>query len=250
MRRIIPKLVVRNDGALLDSVQLPGLQDQNDPVQVAAAYAHDGAHELMLVAADLDPRAISDTVTRLAGSLPLPFAITADFSDLAQLEAIIDAGAARTVLGSAALADPDFISAAARAVGSEAVAVQALAEREGDHWRLCSAEGQPTEWDPVTWARVVEAQGGGELILHSIGEGIHGEPFDLELLKTVKASVSIPVIADGEAGAVEDLFDALMIGNVDGILVGALLHSGEWNLGSMKRFLAERGIVTMKGSNQ
>lgn len=227
----------------MDSVQLADLRDCSDPVELAAAYARGGARELMLVATDPDSRAIIDIVTRLASSVALPFAITAEFSDVAQLGALTDAGAARSVLGSAALADPDFISAAARAIGSEALAVRALARREGGHWRIFSDENHPTEWDATTWARVVEAQGGGELILETSGQGIHGEPFDLELLRTVKAAVDIPVIADGELGAVEDLFDALMIGNVDGILVGALFHSGQSDLASAERYLAEHGIA-------
>ena len=99
-----------------------------------------------------------------------------------------------------------------------------------------------TEWDPETWARVVEAQGGGELIVGSAVPGAFGEPLDLELLSAVTSAVGVPVVAKGEGVGVEDLFDALMIGGAEGVLVGDALHSARYSVRDIKKYLSQHGL--------
>lgn len=156
---------------------------------------------------------------------------------------LLEAGAARVAIQAAALRDPDLIARLTRAFGSEALAVAITAGGEHEDWRvLVSDRGDASEWDAVTWARVAEAQGAGELIVESRGGGRHGGPFDLELLGAVSAAVNRPVVASGDAREIEDLFDALMIGNADAVVVGSLVRPGRLTIRDVKVFLADRGL--------
>ncbi len=141
----------------------------------------------------------------------------------------------------AALGDPNFIQASASRFGSASVAVAVEVEPENGYWRVVAgAERRPTEWDALNWARVIEAQGAGELLLRS--PSAVAEPYDLELIRAVTAAVAIPVVAIGEARGAEDLFDALMTGNADGALIGLRLVGGRSTIGEVKRYLAEHGL--------
>jgi len=162
-----------------------------------------------------------------------------DLASEPEVGELLAAGAARLAVQSAALNDPNLISSLSRSFGSESIAVAIAVQREGEGWRVHETlGGAVTEWDPVTWAAVVEAQGGGEIIIESSG-GREGEPFDLELLEAVTSAVARPVVAAGEPEAVEDVFDALMIGNADGVLVGP---SARLTVRDIKAYLGERGL--------
>ena len=144
----------------------------------------------MFVAPGSSPERLAALILSVAASVSLPVSVKADFGSLDQLGPILEAGAARVVLQSAALGDPDLISAAAGAFSADRIAVEIEALRQDDHWRVrLGAADDLTEWDPETWARVVEAQGGGELIVGSAVPGAFGEPLDLELLRAVTSAV-------------------------------------------------------------
>lgn len=210
---------------------------------MARAYAEVGADELLFGIHGWRGELLVPIAEQLARSVSIPVALETDLASVTEIRGALEAGAARTVVQRSALRDPDFISELAEAIGSEAVSVAVEAQREETHWRVLSGPGgEPTEWDVVNWARVVEAQGGGELIIASGHGGVEGQPFDLELLDTVSSSVRIPVLALGEAAGVEDLFDALMIGDADGVLVGSLLHSGAQTIPEVKEYLSEHGL--------
>ncbi len=197
----------------------------------------------MFVAPGSSPERLAALILSVAASVSLPVSVKADFGSLDQLGPILEAGAARVVLQSAALGDPDLISAAAGAFSADRIAVEIEALRQDDHWRVrLGAADDLTEWDPETWARVVEAQGGGELIVGSAVPGAFGEPLDLELLRAVTSAVGVPVVAKGEGVGVEDLFDALMIGGAEGVLVGDALHSARYSVRDIKKYLSQHGL--------
>ncbi len=185
-----------------------------------------------------------ELVERLAAALMVPLTVWTDHGEAAAFESMVAAGAARVVIQKAALDDPDRIAGLSREFGVEAVAVAITAGGEDEGWRVYDGrDGQPTEWDAVTWARVVEAQNGGLIVVESPGGGPHGEPFDLQLLAAITGAVARPVLAAGEPEGIEDLFDALMIGNVSGVLVSSLVHSGEVTIPEIRAFLREHGLV-------
>ncbi len=228
---------------VIESIEFGRFADPADPVEVAQAYAEAGADELLFAVHGWRAENLEPIAERLARSVSIPVTLETDLVSVAEIRRTLEAGAARTVVQRSALRDPDFISELAGAIGSQALSVAVEVQREESHWRVLSGPGgEPTEWDAVNWARVVEAQGGGELIIASAQSGVEGQPFDLELLDTVSSSVRIPVIALGVEVEVEDLFDALMIGNADGVLVGSLLHSGAQTIRNVKEYLSEHGL--------
>jgi cyclase len=228
---------------LVDRVALPALERAGDPVEVARAYAEAGADEVMLVAREPPLEAILEILRSIRRPLTIPLVVWTNLRTAAEVGDILDAGAARVAVQSAALGDPDFIALLARRFGSEAIAVAITAGLEDEGWRVLDEPGgTATEWDAVTWARVVEAQNGGELIIESPGGGTHGEPYDLELLAAVTAGVKRPVVAAAGGARLEDLFDALMIGDADAVLVGSLLHSGKETVESVRAYLEEHGL--------
>jgi cyclase len=248
VNRIVASLHVGRDGTLLESIELQPPGPLADPLDAAVAYAEAGADEIAFIASEAPLETLVALARRVAPRLHVPFWIKADLLDRSEVGAVLDAGAARVAVETPALRDPDYITALTRAFGSEAVAIVVTALREGDAWRVLEMrEGAPTEWDAIAWARVAETQGAGELVVESVSGGRYEEPFDLELLAAVKSAVAVPVVAAGEAEAVEDLFDALMIGGADAVLVGSLLHSGKGTVPDVKAFLAEHGLDVADG---
>lgn len=230
-----------SDGALVDAIAFENLPDARDASQVAAAYADAGADELHLEFVALERLKSVAVVRIVTGGVAIPTSVRAEFRTIEAAGTLLEAGAARVTIGGEALLDPNFITAVARAFGSAAVLVEVVAGSEEEGWRVRGADGEETEWDAVTWARVAEAQGGGGLIIRSAGR-TRAAPFDLDLIQAVRSQVAVPVLAAGEAGSLEDVFDALMTGDADGVLIGSLLHSGHRSVGEVKRFLAEHGL--------
>lgn len=242
MKRIIPFLTLDREGKLADVIGLELPKDPTDLAEVAAAYEDAGADELFLAGHVVPRDLLAERVKHVALSTTIPLSVAAELASVDAVGRLLDAGAARVAIGAAALRDPNFITALARRFGSETVTVRIDALPENEHWRVAASPGgTPTEWDAVTWARVVEVQGGGSLVL-SCSKGTCGAPLDLDLVRAVTAIVAIPVLAAGEVGRVEDVFDALMIGDADGVLVGSLLHSGRRTVRSIKAYLTEHGI--------
>lgn len=249
MSRIIASLPLDRDGALLAAVRLAPHARTADPLEAAAAYAGAGVDEVAFVARVTPIETLVTLSRRAARRIAVPFWVRADPAERVDVEALVSAGCASVALETAALEDPDGIVELARSFGSRAVAVCITARREGRAWRvLAGPEGAATEWEAVTWARVAEAQGAGWLVVESAAGGRHGEPYDLELLEAVASAVALPVVAAGEARLLEDLFDALMIGGADAVLVGGLLHSGKLAVRDAKTYFSERGLGPSGGT--
>jgi cyclase len=227
---------------LVESVTIGSPADPGDPVQIAAAYAEAGAHRVLFDARRTPIERLEALSRNLSSDVSTSFAFRFEPSSPAEAAVLISAGAAGIVIQRSALEDPDVIARLATELGSDSVGVAMSARREGPGWRVLEGGRRDTEWDVVTWAAVIEAQGAGELIVESATPADNGSPFDLELLQSVSSAFRRQVVAEGEAADVGDLFDALMIGQADGVLIGALLHSGRTTIGEIRNYLADRGL--------
>jgi len=241
-RRIIAELSIGEDGKLLDKVNLPAVERTEDPYDVASAYTADGIGELLFRAVGTSFDALTTLSRHVASSLQIPCVFECDATRPEPVGTLLDAGASCVIIQGAALRDPDHIALLARSFGPERIAVNIAASGEADGWRVLTATHDETEWSAVTWARVAETQGAGSVFLGSAGRSATSPAFDLALLELTRSHVAIPVIARGSAERVEDLFDALMIGNADGVVVGELLHSGRATVPEIKAYLMDRGL--------
>ncbi len=239
--RIIVGLSIGADGKATDRVNITSAGPAEDPAEIILAYADQGADEVLLGGVASSTENLIRVLNRTV-SLRIPTAVEFDAAESESVTALVDAGAARVVLQAAALRDPDYVACLARSLGSERIAVKITASSEVDGWRVLeSVRGAETEWGAVTWARVLETQGAGAVLVDSAAPSAM-PPYDLELLASMKSSVAIPVIAAGAVERVEDVFDALMIGNADGVVVEGLLHSGRATVGQIKSYMTERGF--------
>lgn len=210
---------------------------------MAVAYAEAGADEIIFVARATPLEPLCELAQRVAPALTIPLAFWTDLTTTPEVGDLLAAGAARVAIQKAALDDPDLITKLAREFGSEAIAVAITAGGADEDWRVYDGPGGAAcEWDALTWAKVVEAQSGGAIVIESPGGGPHGEPYDLELLRSLSANVARPVMAVGDAKSVEDVFDALMIGDAESVLLGSLLHTGGATVMEVKDYLSERGL--------
>ncbi len=237
-------MLLDRDARLTEVVALLPSVDSVDPVAAAAAYADAGADEILVERRDASSQLLAALAQRLSDALSIPFTIRADLDSVEDAGQILSAGAHRLAVQVAALHDPDFISELSQSFGPDAIAVAISARHDGDNWRVTEGRDGPyTEWDPVTWAMVIEAQGGGEVILEMPSGGLGGEPFDLELLRGTRAMLRRPLVAaGGVAAGVEDVFDALMIGGADGVLLGEELHSGQFSISKVRAYLVDHGL--------
>jgi cyclase len=211
-------------------------------------YAAEGADELLLAVHSLAVDVHVALLRQLTPDLHVPVVLQSEPDSPVEAARLLEAGAARVLIQSAALADPEAIAVLSRELGKDRIGVAITARREDEVWRvLRGVGGTTTEWNAVTWAKVAEAQGVGEIVIQSAGGGAHGEPNDLDLLGWVSSIVEVPVIAIGEAHSVEDIFDAVMIGGADGVAVGSLFHSGRLSVRETKRYLSEHGLDVNDG---
>jgi cyclase len=234
LERVIPSLALGQDARVASA----------DPVEVAAAYAEAGANRLLFDARQT-PFELLEALSRdLASCVSSRFSYRVEPSDPSEVAPLLSAGAHGIVVQSSALLDPDLIARLATELGGDAVAVAMIVRPEGSVWRVMEArDGSDTEWDAATWAAVIEAQGAGELIVESADPDPQAAPFDFELLQSVGSAFRRQVIADGVARDVADLFDALMIGQVDAVLVGSPLHSGQATIEEIIGYMADRGLA-------
>lgn len=244
MKRLIPWLSLDPAARLDELSRVASLDDPGNPALAAAALLRSGVSELLVDARQTDLPATARLLARIAAAAPIRIALRCDPDSAADVGALLAAGAERIVLGRSALRDPELIARLAREFGHASVAVAITTRREGDNRRVLeSPAGAGTEWDALTWAAVAEAQGACELLVESNDPGAFGEPFDLELLQSITAAIARPVVAAAPgAVSLEDLFDALMIGSADGVLVRGLLDPGRASLAAIRSYLAEHGL--------
>ena len=244
-KRIIACLDVR-DGQVVKGVRFEGLRSAGDPAALAKRYNTEGIDELVIldVTATLEKRlAMARTVRAVAGELFIPLCVGGGIRDAGDAAAVVEAGADKVSLNSAALADPALITALARQYGSQAVIVAIDARREGERFAVYSRSGTTSaSRDAVEWAREAEARGAGEILLTSMDRDGTKSGFDCEMTAAVSSAVNIPVIASGGAGEFGHFVDVFTAGRADAALAASIFHYEEHSVEGLKRHLREKGI--------
>ena len=225
----------------MKGVRFQGLRNVGDPVELGAAYSDAGADELVYldVKATLDGRAALLTlVARIADRLAIPFTVGGGVRSVADAEVLLEAGADKVSVNSAALERPELVSELAARIGSQAVVVAVDAK---DGFVRARAGSSATGRLAVDWARQAEGHGAGEILLTSIDADGTREGYDLELTRAVAGAVSIPVIASGGAGSARDVADALDVAQA--ALLASILHENPARLESLRAELLELGVL-------
>jgi cyclase len=244
-RRIIACLDVRA-GQVVKGVNFAGLRYAGDPAELAARYDEEGIDELVLldVTATLESRpTLVDTVRAVARRLFIPLTVGGGIQAVDDARAVIEAGADKVSMNSAALRNPALIDQVARIYGSQAVIVAIDARRAGDRYEVHTRSGtRPEAIDAVSWAREACDRGAGEILLTSMDRDGTRNGFDCELTAAVSRAVPIPVIASGGAGTPEHFAEVFSVGQADAALAASIFHFSEHAVRDLKMFLASRGV--------
>jgi cyclase len=254
-KRIIPCLDVK-DGRVVKGVKFVDLRDKGDPAEHARRYDEEGADEITLldITATTDGRrAMLDVIARTADEIFTPLTVGGGVRAEADVEALLGAGADKVSLNSAAVSDPELIRRCADRWGSQAIVVAMDVRRTAGH--PPGEAGLPTNWEVVThggrtrtglsaraWAERVAELGAGEILLTSMDRDGTLSGYDIELLRMIAETVSVPVIASGGAGTLEHLRDGILLGHASAVLAASIFHDGTYRVGEAKAFLASAGI--------
>ena len=252
-KRVIPCLDV-DGGRVVKGVGFLDLRDAGDPVELAARYDAAGADELVLldITATSDKRAtVVELARRAADELFIPFTIGGGIRSVTDAQAVLDAGADKVAVNSAALDRPELIDELSETFGVQCVVLAIDAKRAGGEparWEAYRAGGRtPTGRDAVAWAREGAARGAGEILLTSMDRDGTTAGYDLALTRAVAEAVAVPVIASGGAGRLGDLSDAVRAG-ADAVLCASILHYGDHTVGEVKAQLARDGVAVRIGA--
>jgi cyclase len=251
-KRLIPCLDV-DRGRVVKGTEFVNLRDAGDPVNLAAAYDAAGADELVFldITATSDRReTVVDLARRTADDVFVPFTIGGGIRSVADAQAVLDAGADKVSVNSAALERPELLNEIAERFGAQCavLAIDAKRRDDGFGWEAYLAGGRtPTGRDAVAWAVEAVERGAGEILLTSMDRDGTAAGYDLELTVAVAQAVSVPVIASGGAGEIEHMVDALKAG-ADAVLVASLLHYGRFTVGEIKAALAAAGVPVRLGA--
>ncbi len=246
-KRVIPCLDVK-DGRVVKGVNFVDLRDAGDPVELASAYDREGADEVVFldITATSDERKTTvELAARAAESIRIPYTVGGGFRDLAGMRQMVQAGADKVSINSAAVAHPELISEAAAAFGSQAVICAIDAKRVGkeDRWEVYVAGGRKaTGIDAVAWAEEAARRGAGEILLTSMDRDGTCEGFDLALTRAVARAVPIPVIASGGVGTLEHFAEGVIEGEADAVLAASVFHFGTFSIRQVKEYMASQGI--------
>jgi imidazoleglycerol phosphate synthase cyclase subunit len=244
MRRVIPCLDV-HAGRVVKGIQFQALRDAGDPVELAGLYAEQGADELVLLDVSATPEGREHavpTVRAVRKRLPIPLTVGGGVRELADAGALLEAGADKVAVNTAAVSRPELLGEMAREFGRQCTVLALDAAREGEGWRVVVRSGRERlDLDVVEWARAAVAAGAGEILLTSWDRDGTGEGYDLELLEAVCGAVGVPVIASGGAESAEHMAQALLAG-ADAVLAASILHDGHTTVSAIKRRLATLGM--------
>jgi len=251
-KRIIPCLDVKG-GRVVKGVKFRDHRDAGDPVELAAFYNEQGADELVFydITASSDRRNIMiDVVKRTADQVFIPLTVGGGLRTVDDMRAMLEAGADKVSINTAAVLDPGLITRGAERFGSQCIVLGMDAQRipgeDPPRWDVHTYTGADggvsTGKDAVAWAVQAVELGAGEIVVNSIDADGTQAGYDLELLRIISGAVSVPVVASGGAGEMEDLYEALVIGKADAVLAASIFHYGMYSIRSAKEYLAKKGI--------
>ncbi len=244
-KRIIPCLDVTG-GRVVKGVNFVALRDAGDPVEIARRYNGEGADELAFldITASSDGRdTIVPVVEAVAAEVFIPLTVGGGVRTSADVRRLLNAGADKVSINTAAVQDPAVVEDAAGRFGSQCIVVAIDARRAGSGWEVFTHGGRkPTGLDAVAWARRMQAAGAGEILLTSMDRDGTRAGFDLALTRAVAEAVDVPVIASGGVGNLEHLADGVLEGRADAVLAASIFHYGEYTVRQAKEVMAARGI--------
>ncbi|MBN1145152.1 MAG: imidazole glycerol phosphate synthase subunit HisF [Bacteroidales bacterium] len=244
-KRIIPCLDVRN-GQTVKGINFVNIREVGDPVEMGAAYAEQGADELVfldITASHEGRKTFVDLVKRIALNLNIPFTVGGGISELSDIEALLAAGADKVSLNSAAIRNPDLINQMALNFGNQFVVIAIDAREENGKWTAYINGGRiSTDKELFTWAREAEDRGAGELLFTSMNHDGTKNGFACDALARLSDELSIPVIASGGAGNMDHFVDVFTKGKADAGLAASIFHFNEITVPQLKNYLAEKNI--------
>jgi imidazole glycerol-phosphate synthase subunit HisF len=247
-KRIIPCLDVK-DARVVKGINFLELRDAGDPVEQAEAYDAQGADEICYLDISASPEGRStlvDIVRRTADRVFVPLTVGGGVREVADARALLEAGADKVAINTAAIRRPELVDEAAKRFGSQAIVVAIDAKRRphpGGGWEIYSHGGRTPEGkEAVAWARELADRGAGELLLTSMDRDGTRRGYDLELTRAIADAVSVPVIASGGVGTLDHLAEGLLEGGADAVLAASIFHYGEHTIAEAKAHLASRGV--------
>jgi len=244
-KRIIPCLDVK-DGRVVKGVNFVSLKDAGDPVDCARAYDQGGADELVfldITASSENRQILLDVVRKTAECVFMPLTVGGGVSNVPGIRTLLNAGADKVSINTAAVNEPGLIRQAANMFGSQCIVVAIDAKLVGNRWEVFTHGGRtPTGREVIAWAKQVQTQGAGEILLTSMDADGTKNGFDLPLTKAVTAAVNIPVIASGGAGVLEHFYQVFTDAGADAALAASVFHYGEISIPEVKAFLKEKKV--------
>ena len=249
-KRIIPCLDV-DDGRVVKGVNFVGIRDAGDPVEVARRYNEQGADEITfldITATHHGRETTVHTVEQIAEQVFIPLTVGGGIRTVQDIRIMLNAGADKVGINSAAVKNPDFVKEAADRFGSQCIVVAIDAKRVADvdgrpRWEIFTHGGRkPTGIDAVAWAVKMTENGAGEILLTSMdGDGTKNG-YDLALTRTVSDAVPVPVIASGGVGNLEHLVEGVTLGGADAVLAASIFHFGEYSVPQAKQYMSDHGV--------
>ncbi|MER2604047.1 MAG: imidazole glycerol phosphate synthase subunit HisF [Candidatus Competibacter phosphatis] len=249
-KRIIPCLDV-DRGRVVKGVKFVEIRDAGDPVEIARRYDAEGADEITfldITASSDDRETMVHVVEQVASKVFIPLTVGGGIRVLDDVRRMLNAGADKVSINTAAIARPEFVREAAERFGNQCivVAIDAKAVHQPDEpprWEIFTHGGRrPTGIDAVEWARRMNAYGAGEILLTSMDRDGTKRGFDLELTRAISEAVSIPVIASGGVGTLDHLADGILLGKADAVLAASIFHFAEYTIEQAKHHMRARGI--------
>lgn len=243
-QRIIPCLDV-SDGRVVKGIKFQSLRDAGDPVERALAYQEQGADEIVVLDISATPEGRGhqrEVVAGIREALMVPLTVGGGVRTLEDAEGLLDAGADKVSMNTAALANPPLLDEMAQRFGVQCTILAIDARRRGDNWEVLVRSGRDTVGrDAIDWAKEAADRGAGEILLTSWDRDGTLSGYDLDLLKAAREAVPVPIIASGGAAGVPHLLEAFELG-IDAVLAASIFHDGQTTVGAVKRELAAAGI--------
>ena len=249
-KRIIPCLDC-DKGRVVKGVKFEDIRDAGDPVEISRRYSDAGADEITFldITASSEGRETTvQTVEAIAGQVFIPLTVGGGIRTLEDIRTMLNAGADKVSINTAAVVNPEFVREAAARFGSQCIVVAVDAKKvseagEPDRWEIFTHGGRkPTGLDAIEWVKRMESYGAGEILLTSMDRDGTKIGFDLALNRAVSDAVDVPVIASGGVGELQHLVDGVLEGGADAVLAASIFHFGEYTIPQAKQYMAEHGI--------
>ena len=253
-KRVIPCLDV-DLGRVVKGVNFVGIRDAGDPVEIARRYNEEGADEITfldITASHEERDTTVHTVEQIAGEVFIPLTVGGGIRSLQDIRTMLNAGADKVSINTAAILEPELVRDAAARFGSQCIVVaidvkQVSVPDDAPRYELFTHGGRkPTGIEAVGWAIKMAALGAGELLLTSMDRDGTRDGFDLVITRAITNAVNIPVIASGGVGTLQHLVDGVTEGGADAVLAASIFHFGEYTLGEAKAFMADQGITVRR----